>query len=378
MATFKEFDNQDIVTVPDTLDQLMDFIQNDISGSTTRRKYQLFVTGGLGPGVTSSLFQTVFDQDFTLQTANPMFDVTFGLSPNSSLVSGSVTYTDSTTGKMYFPSQSLMMREKMELYKLFAQNLLGDVTTDFQLVSGSVTSYIREPLFLCFKRLVMRDKIKRESFGLRLLQSASSLTGPGAGVKIFTDVGSSTNKELSFGGQVSTIVDSSNTSYPVGLLYLDKGIAVLDTQRVFYSGSLSGSIAAVNAGGTETFNGILNNFFVSASLDDIIDHVCSVRFSSGSQTAIAFQNETRINSTIYFCHLSADEFNYSSNPTYTDANNRIVVIDSGQEETQRSFTFITSIGGYDANDNLLWVAKLSRPVKKDSSRDFGLKVRLDF
>ena len=61
------------------LNQVIDVIQEDISGSATRRKYQTFVTGGIGPGVTSSLYQTVYDQDFTLQTANPIADMTVGL-----------------------------------------------------------------------------------------------------------------------------------------------------------------------------------------------------------------------------------------------------------------------------------------------------------
>ena len=65
--------------VTSSLNQVIDLIQEDISGSATRRKYQTFVTGGLGPGVTSSLYQTVYDQDFTLQTSNPVMDMTVGL-----------------------------------------------------------------------------------------------------------------------------------------------------------------------------------------------------------------------------------------------------------------------------------------------------------
>ena len=41
----------------------------------------------------------------------------------------------------------------------------------------------------------------------------------------------------------------------------------------------------------------------------------------------------------------------------------------GQEDTQRSFTFVTSVGLYDANDNLLAVAKLSRPVEKNDEKE---------
>jgi hypothetical protein len=123
---------------------------------------------------------------------------------------------------------------------------------------------------------------------------------------------------------------------------------------------------------------LIPDFVISASIDNVVDHICSTRFGSGSQTAITFQNITNINSTLIFCRASADEFNYSSNPTFTDSDNRIVVIDPGQEDTQQSFTFVTSVGLYDANDNLLAVAKLSRPVEKSSERDLTLRVRLDF
>jgi hypothetical protein len=104
----------------------------------------------------------------------------------------------------------------------------------------------------------------------------------------------------------------------------------------------------------------------------------SCRFSSGSNTAFTFQNVTNINSTLLFCRATADEFNYSSNPTFADSDGRIIVIDEGQEDTQRSFSFITTVGLYDANDNLLAVAKLSRPIEKNDEKDLTVRIRLDF
>ena len=379
MATFKEFSPQDIKTTRSSLEQIVDILQNDISGSTTRRKSQLFVTGGIGPGITSSLFQTVYDQDFTLQTANPMLDVTFCLSKNSGLVTGSVSYTDATTGMFFFPSQSVMMREKMDIYQEMAQILLGNADSEFTMVSGSSTATIREPFFICFKRLFARDGIKRETFALKMYKNASALDGVPTVEKIYTDVGSSNNQQLSVGGQVSTIVDSSDTTAPVGLLYLDRGVAVLDTQRVFnITQNIAGTIKAMSPGGTNPFNSTINNLFVSGCIDDVLDHICSVHLSSSDQTAIVFKNDTILNSTLYFCNFGPDDFNYSSNPTYRDSNNRIVVIDPGQEDSQKTFTFITAIGGYDAHNNPLWVAKTSRPVFKDFERSFPLKIRLDF
>lgn len=384
MATFKEFSGEDIKDSRSFLNQLVDIVNEDISGSTTRKRYQVFVTGGVGPGVTSSLWQTVFDQDFTLQTANPVFDITFGFSSASALVLNS-NYTIDSNGKYIFPSQSMMMREKMDLYRLHAQSLLGNASEEFVVTSGSTDTIIREALFIDFKRLFTRDQIKRETFAIKLNPSASNaasnITVVGKPTtKIYSDIGSTENKEFSFGGQVSTIVDSSATSNAVGLLFIDKGIAVLDMSRSLDQAQhLQGTIDAMNTGGgTTAFSGSFANFLVSASVDDVLDHICSTRFSGSAATAITFQNITNINSTIYFCRLAADEFNYSSNPTFTDENSRIVVIDEGQEETQRSFVFVSSIGLYDANNNLLGVAKTSRPILKEDERDQTIKVRLDY
>lgn len=380
MPTFQELTSADFATNSDGLDIVIDLIESDISSSSSRRKYQHYITGAVGAtGVTSSLYQTIYDQDFTLQTANATFDFTFGLARSSSLVTSSLLYTDSTTGQLYFPSQSLMMREKINMYREMAQTLIGDADSEFTIVSGSSTLTIREPLFLGFKRLFTRDRIKRETFALKILTASNALLGPAVNQKIYTDVGSATNQEFSFGGAYSTLVDSSDTGNPVGLVFLDKGIAVLDTQRIFnVTQSLSGSIKAVNTSGITPFTGSLNQFFVSASIDDIIDHMSVTRFGSSSLTAIAYQNQTILNSSYITVRLPYSYFNYSSNPSYTDGNGRIVVIEQGQEDIQRSFTMFTSVGFYDSNNNLLAVGKTSRPVYKDSSRTIQLTVRLDY
>ena len=49
MATFKELTDADKKTTKSFLNQLVDVIQEDISGSQTRKTYQVFVTGGVGP-----------------------------------------------------------------------------------------------------------------------------------------------------------------------------------------------------------------------------------------------------------------------------------------------------------------------------------------
>jgi hypothetical protein len=387
MAVFKEFSGEDIRTNKSFLNQLVDIINTDVSSSATRRKYQVFVTGGVGPGVTSSLFQTVFDQEFSLQTANAVFDLTVGIHSGSRVVLLADPQTD-TNGKQLFPTETMMLREKIDIYRLMAQNLLGDAGSIFTVQNAdNTTSEIKEALFFCFKRLFSRDQIKRETFALKISPSASVISTDIPNIsrlvstppKIYTDLNSSTNKAFLFGGQVSTVVDSSNTSVPVGLLFNERGVLVLDASRSLdQTVEITGSIDAVTAAGTTDFSGSMTFFLMSASIDDIVDHIASTRFSGSDDSSITFQNITNINSSLYFIRLAADEFNYSSNPTYIDSSGRIVVVDEGQEDEQTSFTFITTVGLYDAFDNLLAVAKLSRPVLKNSARDLTLRVRLDY
>ena len=445
MATFKTITAEDIQTSTSVLNQLVDVLQNDISGSSSRKKFQVYVTGGIGPGVTSSLFQTVYDQDFSLQTANPVFDMTIGLFEDSDTVQDCTTGADAN-GKLLFPSQSLMMREKISNYKQYAQFLLGDADSAFfspgvnefnsnasftDQQTGSKGDRIEEALFINFKRLFSRDEVKKETFAMRLFQSAAldgnpldvsasglalnqtlsgidnNYTGSNlfvtsvSGSTIYADVGSSTTQLKYFGGDVGYIKNTSNTSEYVGLIWYDHGLMVLDMGRVFASNQhMSGAIDAMsnvassvygnstNIGQVMLGNGtkgsdnpnakFIPDLVVSASIDDFVDHIAATRFSSGSITAATFQNVTGINSTLIFCRATADEFNYSSNPTFRDSNGNIVVIEPGNSTGQRSFTFVTTVGLYNSNNELLAVAKLSRPVEKNDEKDLSVRVRLDF
>ena len=61
-----------------------------------------------------------------------------------------------------------------------------------------------------------------------------------------------------------------------------------------------------------------------------------------------------------------------------DDDNSIQVLEAGSENIQQSFSYVTSVGLYDAHDNLLAIAKLSRPVEKNNEKDLTFRIRLDF
>lgn len=419
VGSYTQLDDDDKKSSRSILNQLVDVIQEDVSGSLTRREYQVFVTGGVGPGITSSLFQTVYDQDFTLQTANPIFDMTVGLfhgydstGVRIANTAGNAVIAEDSSGKLLFPSQSVMMREKIDIYKQYAKNLLGDADSAFYSPFESELSANRidEAMFISFKRLFKRDAIKKETFAMRFYRTGTmskyeANVGPerttldvtsASGSIILTDIGAATNTRRVFGGDVASLVEATNTANTVGLLFYDHGTAVFDLKKIM-SGTqhVSGVIRAMNAGGgdasladgTMVIGGVgsgnrdakyIPDLMVSASIDDIVDHLAGTRFQSGTLTAMTFQNNTIINSSLYFCRAPADAYNFSSNPTFVDDNGRLRVVEDGQNATQRSFTFPTTIGLHDSQGNLLAVAKLSRPVEKNDERDVTFRVRLDF
>ena len=414
--SIKTLQADNITTSRSFLNQLVDVVASDISSSNssaTRKKFLTFVTGGVGPGVTSSLFQKIFDQDSSLQTANPMLDMTVGLFSGSDTVAGATSGPDAQ-GKLIFVSQSIMMREKINIYRQYAQNLLGNAEVRFAAPFGdtTTTNLIDEALFINVQRLFARDAIKRETFAMRMFQTGVmtsqevpatavqgttlNVTSPSGSV-IFTDSQSTTSLLRSqVAGDVGNLVDASNTSRTIGNIFYDAGVVVLDLNKVI-SGSqhVSGVIGGLRNGtfldlqtgqvgiGTDLGGNNRNatyipDLLVSASIDDIVDHFASCRFGNDTTVTMTFQNQTEINSTIYSCQLAGDEFNLSSNPTYVDSTGRIRAVPASQQGIDKPFTFVTTIGLTDAAENVVAVAKLSRPIEKNEEKELIFRVRLDY
>ena len=89
---------------------------------------------------------------------------------------------------------------------------------------------------------------------------------------------------------------------------------------------------------------------------------------------INFNNTVELNSTIYFCRANNNEFNYSSNPTYLDSSQ----IRVKNTTSDNPVSYITTVGLYSSDNELLAVAKLSEPLKKDPNTELTIRVRLDY
>ena len=89
---------------------------------------------------------------------------------------------------------------------------------------------------------------------------------------------------------------------------------------------------------------------------------------------IQFNNTTELNSTVYFCRAHHNEFNYSTNPTYLSSSKLRVK----NVASDSPVSYVTTVGLYSADNELLATAKLSEPLKKDPTNELTLRVRLDY
>ena len=131
---------------------------------------------------------------------------------------------------------------------------------------------------------------------------------------------------------------------------------------------------------TSSFNSVTDFFSASAGTSSIAQAFVSSSITASCDALrhriqnVSFNNTTEINSTIYFCRVPNNKYNYSSNPSYLSSS----VIRVKNTESDSPISYITTIGLYSPNNELLAVAKLSEPLRKDPTNELTLRVRLDY
>jgi hypothetical protein len=95
---------------------------------------------------------------------------------------------------------------------------------------------------------------------------------------------------------------------------------------------------------------------------------------SGTGNFTANSQET-ISSDYIFVRARNAEFNYSENPSFISGSTGEVLYSNFINNPQ---TYPTTIGLYNDNNELLAVAKLSRPLLKDFTKEALVRVKLDF
>jgi hypothetical protein len=86
-------------------------------------------------------------------------------------------------------------------------------------------------------------------------------------------------------------------------------------------------------------------------------------------------SQETVSSDYVFVRVNNAEYNYSTNPTFTSGSSGAVLYDTMIYSPQ---TFVTTIGLYNNNSELLAVAKLSQALVKDFTKEALIRVKLDW
>lgn len=93
--------------------------------------------------------------------------------------------------------------------------------------------------------------------------------------------------------------------------------------------------------------------------------------------AASFQinSEETVTSDYVFVRARNSEFNYSENPSFISGSTGDVIYSTFINSPQ---TYMTTVGFYNDTNDLLAVAKLSKPLTKDFTKEALIRVKLDF
>jgi hypothetical protein len=354
--TFKPILGEDIVTTRKLLHEAIPITGTIVSGTYEDENIKYFAHG---------MYEAVYDYPYLSSSANHIFDITAGYASGSDWQDGN----NSQDAK------------KINIYNQMAQVHVGyDISGNIQQFDADGTTStsgdkMTSCFFMNFARLLAKDEIKKDSFRFTWYSSnvGGGLNPPVyGGLYTIGDYGAATTYlSNSPAGEYGLLYTGSSdlgdaVNPIIGHIYYQSGVVVLSSSIIENQAPTHDNEPKVITNNTAS----AEELFKSNKIEEVAN---GFRFAYQN---LSFNNTVELNSTVYFCRANNTEFNYSSNPTYISNASEIVV--KGSNPNQEPISFITTVGLYSADNELLAVAKLSEPLKKSPSNEITLKVRLDY
>ena len=153
-----------------------------------------------------------------------------------------------------------------------------------------------------------------------------------------------------------------------GLYYPDAGIILLNPDA-FHSGSGGDVDSGGESGFPQLYPG--RNPGLSTNTDKNPERLFNSISGAGH---FIIDSEEVITSQYYFVRAKNYEFNYTTNPSFQDEKGNV----NFSSMINNPKTFITTVGMYNDNGDLLAVAKMSQPIAKDPTKEALFRIKLDF
>lgn len=269
-------------------------------------------------------------------------EVQFSLQYGHIAGSGSVAINSTVPG--YSPSRIV--------YGQYRNLVYGTETENFSFDGGTTTA--QQIYVINISRARYKESIQPGSLNLSLKSGSAviKLTDDSNTTSLTRFIGENRVFYIISGSDGNAYTASAATGPYYGVMLPDLGFIVLDA-----SGSLSPFIQAANLSTSPAQNNHVKLFNAISS---------SGNFQLRSQEVIS--------SRFFFTRVKNSEFNYTTNPSIIDANGNLLyttLINNPQ-------TYITTVGMYNDNNELLAVAKLSKPLTKDFTKEALIRIKLDY
>ena len=345
---FKRFDPEDFVISADTVTSTV--WSNNASTLNT-----FYTSSTQEQGSSGEYYLNVYQTASNDDSAAVQFAVAYA-NPTGG---GTLLYDNSVSEKS--PSRSI--------YGQYRTLVLEDENASFTFggsYSGSNQLYV-----ISVERARYKEKLLPGSFNLVLSSSNPnlselSLTDNSKDVNLPTYYGTQRAYEVVSGSNGSAYSGSGYTagSGSYGLFLPDISTIILNADAL-NDNSATGLGIGINLGTNSTSN--TNGFNERKLYNHISSSDASSIFQSNSQETIT--------SNYVFVRARNSEFNYSENPSFISGSTGEVIYNYFIDNPQ---TFATTVGMYNDSNELLAVAKLSKPLVKDFTKEALIRVKLDF
>jgi len=317
---------------------------------------QFFTSSTQASGSSGLYYLNVFD---TAATSSIQFAIAYGNSNGS----GSANYNNLVNGKS--PTSTI--------YGQWQDLVIGDENTNF--LFGTITS--SEIFALSVERSCYKESLFLGSLTLRISGSSGSVVltddsnyitsvqYTGGGTRVFQLIsGSAGVKNTSKDPHGYTTASGS-----YGWLVPDIGAIILNPLALS-SNLTNGGIGLIYSG--SAFSGSLT---YSSATNANAALFRAISGSGAASATFTLNSQETITSDYIFVRPRSSEFNYSENPSFISGSTGEVVFSNFINNPQ---TYITTVGLYNDTNELLAVAKLSRPLPKNFSKQALIRIKLDF
>ena len=295
--------------------------------------------------VTSSYYLNIYN---TVSTSSLQFAIQYGHvsgSGSSDINSGvpDVTPTRITYGQY----RSLIYNDENSSFTF------GSVSSENFYAINIARSRFKESI----KPGSLKLKLSGSGFGLTTLTLTDDSITNGS---VTNFIGSNRYYTLISGSEGTAATSLAGISGSYGLLFPDLGVILLNPKALALNSGSGGIGLTPNTTNGTTGNPNLGNIY---------------RAISGSVASLfTLKSQETVSSRYFFTRVKNSDFNYTTNPSSINESGSLLydtLIDNPQ-------TYITTVGMYNDSNDLLAVAKLSRPLVKDFTKEALIRIKLDY